>query len=75
MWSEEDCKEIWKAGEVVSAGVYIRIDTYSSHRVILMREARLPASCDGQVAWYALAPRPVVMVVVEKAEKKEVVWA
>jgi len=57
MWSEEDHTEIWKAGDIAPAGTYIRLDNHSFHRVVLLREEPLPASCDGQVAWYALAPQ------------------
>jgi hypothetical protein len=56
MWSEEDHMEIWKAGEVVPAGVYVRIDDHSYRSVVLNQTDRLPASYDGRVAWYALSP-------------------
>lgn len=43
---------VWKAGELVPAGVYARIDDESYHIVVLAHEGYLPASFDGHVALY-----------------------
>lgn len=56
MWSEEDHREIWKAGELVLAGIYQRIDIRSARLVVLEQDERLPASYDGRIAWYEQAP-------------------
>lgn len=49
----DECQQaLWKAGEVVSAGVYARVDDHSYHLVVLEQEGPLPASFDGHAAWY-----------------------
>lgn len=61
MFSEEDTGEfqgdIWKAGEIAPAGMYVRIDEPSSRVVILACEGPLPATCDGHIACYRILPR------------------
>ncbi len=52
MCSEAYQFPVWKAGEVVPAGIYARIDDESYHVVVLSREGYLPASFDGHVALY-----------------------
>ncbi len=56
MWLDETQFPLWKAGEVVPAGVYVRIDDRSYHRVRLEQDGPLPASFDGQIACYRAAP-------------------
>lgn len=49
----EECEqELWKAGDIVPAGVYARVDDQSYHLVVLEQEGALPASFDGHRAWY-----------------------
>ncbi len=48
---------VWKAGEVVPAGTYVRIDDESYRKVTLQQVGPLPASFDGHVAYYRAAPR------------------
>jgi hypothetical protein len=43
---------LWKAGEVVPAGTYVRVDDRSYRAVTLEREEPLPATFDGHVALY-----------------------
>ncbi|GHO98514.1 hypothetical protein KSF_085620 [Reticulibacter mediterranei] len=52
MWLDEAKIAVWKAGEVVPAGGYVRIDTRSYRLITLEQEGPLPASFDGQVALY-----------------------
>lgn len=52
MKCEECQQELWKAGQVVPAGVYTRVDDRSYRRVILEREGPLPATFDGHSALY-----------------------
>ena len=52
MQCEECQQELWKAGEIVPAGVYARVDDRSYHLVTLEQEGPLPASFDGHTAWY-----------------------
>jgi hypothetical protein len=56
MWFDEAQFPVWKAGEVVPAGIYVRIDNRSSHQVILEQTGPLPPSFDGQIACYRAAP-------------------
>ncbi len=57
MWFDESEIAVWKAGEVVPAGSYVRIDIRSSRLMTLEQEGPLPASFDGQIALYrAVAP-------------------
>lgn len=52
----EECQQpLWKAGEVVPAGAYARVDDDSYHLVTLAQEGPLPASFDGHTAWYCSA--------------------
>ncbi len=48
---------VWKAGEVVPAGTYVRIDDESYRKVTLQQTGPLPASFDGHVAYYRAAAR------------------
>ncbi len=49
----EECQmPLWKAGEVVPAGTYVRVDDQSYRAVILNQEGPLPATFDGHVALY-----------------------
>jgi hypothetical protein len=52
----EECQmPLWKAGEVVPAGTYVRVDDRSYRTVILSQEGPLPATFDGHVALYCTA--------------------
>lgn len=51
-WCEECQMPLWKAGEVVPAGTYVRVDNRSYRTVILDQEGPLPATFDGHVALY-----------------------
>lgn len=54
----EGCQvPVWKAGEIVSAGTYVRIDDESYRKVTLQQAGPLPASFDGHIACYRAAPR------------------
>lgn len=55
MRCEECQQELWKAGQIVPAGVYARVDDQSYHLVVLEEEGPLPASFDGHTAWYCAA--------------------
>lgn len=49
----EECQiPLWKAGEVVPAGTYARVDDRSYHTVLLDHEGPLPATFDGHAALY-----------------------
>lgn len=52
MKCDECQQELWKAGEIVPAGAYTRIDDQSYRLVILEQEGPLPATFDGHTAWY-----------------------
>ncbi len=52
MKCEECQQELWKAGEVVPAGAYARVDDRSYHVVILEQAGPLPATFDGHMAHY-----------------------
>ena len=54
---EEYQVPIWKAGEIVPAGSYVRIDNHSYRLVMLEQDGPLPASFDGQVALYRAAAK------------------
>jgi hypothetical protein len=53
---EEYSEQVWRAGEMVTAGIYLRVDDDSFRVVILGQDERLPASYDGHVAHYCRAP-------------------
>lgn len=57
MQYEEQQVSIWKAGELVPAGIYIRIDDASYRKVLLRQAGHLPASFDGHIACYRAAAR------------------
>lgn len=49
----EECQmPLWKAGEVVPAGTYVRVDDRSYRVVILDQEGPLSATFDGHIALY-----------------------
>ena len=49
----EECQmPLWKAGEVVPAGTYVRVDDRSYRAVTLNQEGSLPATFDGHIALY-----------------------
>ena len=49
----EECQmPLWKAGEVVPAGTYVRVDDRSYCAVILDLEGPRPSTFDGHVALY-----------------------
>jgi hypothetical protein len=49
----EECQmPLWKAGEVVPMGTYVRVDDRSYHPVKLDQDGPLPATFDGHVALY-----------------------
>lgn len=49
----EECQmSLWKAGQVVPAGTYVRVDDRSYRAVILNQEGPLPATFDGHIALY-----------------------
>lgn len=49
----EECQmPLWKAGEVVPAGTYVRVDDHSYRAVTLKQEGSLPATFDGYIALY-----------------------
>lgn len=52
MKCEECQQELWKAGEIVPAGIYTRVDDGSYRLVILEQEGPLPATFDGHSAFY-----------------------
>ena len=54
---EEYQVPVWKAGEIVPAGTYVRIDNHSYRSVTLDQDGPLPASFDGQVALYHAAAK------------------
>ena len=43
---------LWKAGDIVPAGSYRRVDDTLHRLVVLQQEGPLPASFDGHVALY-----------------------
>jgi hypothetical protein len=56
-WSVES--SVHRAGDVVPAGAYERVDGAIRRRIVLSRPGALPPSFDGQVALYrALPARP-----------------
>lgn len=49
----EECQTpLWRAGEVVPAGTYVRVDDRSYRAVMLDQEGPLPATFDGHIALY-----------------------
>ncbi len=52
----EECQmPLWKAGEVVPAGTYVRVDDRSYRAVILDQESPLPATFDGHIALFCIS--------------------
>ncbi len=52
----EECQmPLWKAGEIVLAGTYTRVDDRSYRAVTLEQAGPLPATFDGHVALYCTA--------------------
>jgi hypothetical protein len=58
MQYDEYYTPLWKAGEVVPAGTYVRVDDRSYKVVTLQQKESLPATFDGHVALYC-ASTPV----------------
>ena len=56
MFNEEYQMLVWKAGEIVPAGTYVRIDDLSYRIITLDCEGPLPATFDGHVALYSFFP-------------------
>jgi hypothetical protein len=56
-YTEEHQAQAWKAGEIVPAGIYVRIDQQSYRMVMLDCEGPLPATFDGHVAYYCALPK------------------
>lgn len=56
MNAEEHGIHVWRAGDIVPAGTYLRVDDHSYRVIVLEREGHLPASYDGHVASYCQAP-------------------
>jgi hypothetical protein len=56
MFNEEYQMLVWKAGEIVPAGTYVRIDDLSYRIITLDRQGPLPATFDGHVALYSFSP-------------------
>jgi len=49
----DECQqELWKAGDIVPAGAYARVDDRSYRVIILEQEGPLPATFDGHTAFY-----------------------
>ena len=49
----EECQQaLWKAGDIVPAGAYARVDDRSYRVVTLEQAGPLPASFDGHTALY-----------------------
>jgi len=55
MQNEVYLTPVWKAGEWVPAGAYVRIDDDSYRKITLRTAGSLPASFDGHVACYRAA--------------------
>ena len=55
MQCEECHVPLWRAGEVVSAGVYVRVDDRSYRGITLEHEGPLPATFDGHIALYCIS--------------------
>ncbi len=52
----DECQmPLWKAGEIVRAGTYVRVDDKSYQTITLDQEGPLPATFDGHVALYCTA--------------------
>ncbi len=56
MNAEEHGVYLWRAGAIVPAGTYLRVDDHSYRVILLEQEGHLPASCDGHIAYYCRAP-------------------
>ncbi len=55
MQCEECHVPLWRAGEVVPAGVYVRVDDRSYRSITLEHDGPLPAAFDGHIALYCIA--------------------
>jgi hypothetical protein len=55
MVSDEYQAHVWKGGEEVPAGTYVRIDDLSYRVITLDRYGPLPATFDGHVGYYRAA--------------------
>jgi|GEM_PF-2783903 hypothetical protein len=56
MHCDECGAPLWRAGEIVPAGTYVRIDDPLHRVVILDQSGPLPAMFDGHIALYRAAP-------------------
>ena len=63
--------EVYRAGEIVSPGVYMRIDDGSRRTVVLEQAGPLPPGFDGHVAIY-LRSTPRLAARVEVAAREPV---
>lgn len=61
MNAEEHGVHVWRAGDIVPAGTYLRVDNNSFRTIVLTQEGRLPASYDGHVALYCRSPAVCLM--------------
>lgn len=52
MKCDECQQDLWKAGDIIPAGVYARVDDRSYRVVILEQAGPLPAPFDGHTALY-----------------------
>jgi hypothetical protein len=52
MQNDQDQPLLWKAGDIVPAGSYRRVDDTLHRLVVLQQKGPLPASFDGHVALY-----------------------
>lgn len=56
---DEQCEEcgtrLYRAGDRVPAGTYVRVDDWSFHPVSLSAAGPLPPSFDGHIAFYRVA--------------------
>lgn len=62
MWSEEYQAIVWKAGDIVPEGRYVRLDDPLHRLVVLEQAGPLPATCDGHVAFYRALPGPISLI-------------
>ncbi len=68
MESEEYGAPLWRAGDIVPAGTYLRVDDHSYRLIVLKEQGQLPGSCDGHVAVYCQAPAVCLIdVLVERS--------
>ena len=77
----EECgTRLFRAGQRVTAGVYLRVDDGSFQRLRLISGEMLPASLDGHIALYRAAAAPCACerrhhAAGNECESREVSWA